>query len=283
MAKNWSTPWGRKPAMRLGDGFGGNGSLGRFMQAPGRQFRELLRPLGCGHAGMRPAALWLWIVAVDLCREGRQTLCQAELIEESGLARSTAKRALGELERAGMLTVSEAEITWHLPNVAETRASLASTCPQCPASRRAALRFSATEAANPAVKPQTRFAHLLPEWAGGQWYENLKRRVGEERAVLACVWTAVRVDQGERIANPRGYAAAVAEVYAGRRQGFLGDEKVPADRVVAGHAAAISEWEAANRRTQEKEEAEAGWAALVERGLVPEGLADSLRMAGGGG
>lgn len=87
---------------------------------------------------------------------------------------------------------------------------------------------------------------------------------GRGRARQACAWTAHRMSGGAEIESPRGYASAIAEVYAGRRQGLLGQCRVEGVELERAHAAELREAEAGRRKHGETAELDEAAHALLD-------------------
>lgn len=271
--KQWSEAWEANIRIEADEGsFNAAGSLVRFTQSLPRSYAVCLRRLDCGHAGMSPATLWLFSVFVDLLRQGNQKLTQAEIINEAGLSRSNGKRAFSDLERGGFLRREPGRVVITIPAPELVRASLQNNCLECgsPARPLEAQEGRPGEAENYLTQPED-----IP-WSEKEWYQNLKRRVGSARAQLAVQWTEHRLQSGEPIHTPRGYAAAVAEVYAGRRAGYVGDRPASGEEVAAYHQAVLRELNHAAVKRALASDSESTFNALVEQGIFEE--ADAIEL-----
>lgn len=281
----WAEEWPTGARVQLGaQTRTANGSLHRYTQSLPREYARCLGKLRCGHVGLRPAAVWLLTVVIDLCRAGAAPKTQAAAVREAGLTRSTGKRAFAELEAGGFVVRDGVEVRIELPQPEEVIALLEARCGQCAGSgaQPAAVRVASERQRGPGQRSTTQGAGAaevgeiggagleLPEWAEGVWYDNLVRRVGRGRAEQACMWTEHRRVGGAEIHNPKGYAATVAEVYAGRRPGRLGVRQVSGRELQRLHQAELREQTQAKEKEAWREELAAGAAQLLALGILRE-------------
>lgn len=112
-------------------------SLPRFTQAPPATYGKLCDALPCGHRPFDPGALWLWTVMFDALRSGRGLSAQ-QLFDMAGVAKSTGRRLLAQLNMAGLLLGRRAvgggsliEVMVALPTVPHAIERLKALCPRC--------------------------------------------------------------------------------------------------------------------------------------------------------
>lgn len=189
----WARSWGASATVRLADDAQKNGSLRQFMQAPSRSYVTCMGKLACGHGtGLRADSLWLLTVLVDLVRAGAEIADQSAVAAAAGLSRSNGKRALAELSRSGFLDLAGDPILIRFPTPGTVTTNLTKNCPKC--------------APPTPVTDRLRWVRPIeaPEWADAHWWENLKKRVGKERAELAVRWVEHRISSGHQVGDRTG-------------------------------------------------------------------------------
>lgn len=281
-----------------------NGRLPRYQQAPPATYSQVLcAPLECCPKvrPFDPVGMWVWTVLFDRARLQRDAGTFNQLSRITGVPRTTLNRVCRQLRAAGLLQLEDGVVLVALPSPEEARANLETDHRRLAHSEDMAVSGSAElggaqsgqlpnpvsdggahtgqtvahsgqgvahsgqRARNDLEEEQEQELHARrPDWVSGTWWTNLKRRHGRREAEAAVAHTIFLCRTRGDIRNPRGYAQALAAMYARAD----GDETLQAHaRMRTAHQEAA--W--AEEKQRFAEEAGRVWQKLIDEGVAPPG------------